>query len=293
MLSLNEIHLGDCLELMNDIETHSIDMILCDLPYGTTQNKWDSIIPLNEYYVNKSGKQLNYQEFMVEAFKKSFTFEIADKLWNTHKRPGLWAHYERVLKPNGAIVLTAAQPFTATLIGSNPKWFKYDWIWQKPKGTGHLNAKKQPMRNKEDIVVFYDKQCTYNPQMTEGAPYKDKAGKDHAKSTSMTDSYGKYTNFRNENTGFRYPQQIISFGVVERGTIHPTQKPVPLFEYLIKTYTNEGDVVLDNCAGSGTTGEACLNTGRNYILIEQDEKYYGVAKDRLDKLKAVTGGEPV
>jgi len=161
---------ADCLEAMKTIDDGSIDMILCDLPYGTTQNKWDTIIPLDK----------------------------------------LWEQYNRVLKTNGACVLFGAQPFTSILICSNIKNFKYDWIWKKPKGTGHLNAKKQPMRDKEDILVFYREQCTYNPQMTKGEPYKDKAGKDHSSMTSMTGSYGKYTNYREENLGFRYPKQVLS-----------------------------------------------------------------------------------
>ena len=241
-MKINEIYKGDCLELMpKHVEDKSIDMIFCDLPYGTTQNKWDSVIPLDE----------------------------------------LWSEYERVIKDNGAIVLFAAQPFTSALVMSNPKLFKYDWIWQKPKGTGHLNAKKQPMRDKEDILVFYKKQCTYNPQMTQGTPYKDKAGKDHTKSTSMTGSYGNYTNYREVNKGVRYPKQVQQFGVVERGTLHPTQKPLSLIEYMIKTYTNEGNLILDNTCGSGTTGLGAKNLNRNYIMMEQDPKYYEIACKRV------------
>ena len=239
---MNKVYLGDCLELMpKHIEDKSIDMIFCDLPYGTTQNKWDSVIPLDK----------------------------------------LWKEYKRVIKDNGAIVLFASQPFTSALIMSNPKMFKYDWVWQKPKGTGHLNAKKQPMRDKEDVLVFYKKQCTYNPQMTEGIPYKDKAGKDHTKSTSMTGSYGNYTNYREVNKGVRYPKQVQKFGVVERGTLHPTQKPLALIEYMIRTYTNEGDLILDNTCGSGTTGLGAKNLNRNFIMIEQDPKYYEIACKRV------------
>ena len=216
-------------------------MVLCDPPYGTTACKWDSIIDL----------------------------------------PLMWEQLKRVIKPNGAIVMTASQPFTSVLVSSNLKMFKYDWVWQKPKGTGHLNAKKQPMRDKEDIVVFYAKQCTYNPQKTKGDPYKDKAGKDHASSTSMTDSYGAYTNKREDNNGFRYPKQVQQFPVVERGTLHPTQKPAALMEYLIKTYTNEGETVLDFACGSGTTGIACKNLGREFIGIELDETYFNIAKHRI------------
>lgn len=233
---------GDCLKVMPSIASGSVDMILCDLPYGTTQNKWDSVLPLDQ----------------------------------------LWVEYWRVLKPNGAIVLTAAQPFTSILITSSLREFKYDWTWRKPKGTGHLNAKKMPMRDKEDIAVFYRSQPTYNPQFGTGTPYKDKAGKDHAATTSMTGSYGAYTNKREDSDGRRYPKQVLEFGVVERGTVHPTQKPVPLMEYLIRTYTNQGETVLDNTMGSGSTGVACVRTGRNFIGIEQDEKYFAIAKERIE-----------
>lgn len=227
---------------MKEIPDGSIDMICADLPYGTTQNKWDSIIPLGP----------------------------------------LWEQYKRLIKPNGAIVLNAAQPFTSVLVCSNLPWFKYDWIWRKPKGTGHLNAKKQPMRDKEDILVFCQGQTVYNPQMTSGTPYKDKAGKDHDSKSSMTGSYGDYTNYREVNTGFRYPKQVLEFGVVERGTLHPTQKPVALIEYLIKTYTNEGDIVLDNVMGSGTTGKAAKNLGRNFVGIEKEPTYFEIAKNRIN-----------
>ena len=236
---------GDCLELMKDIPDGSVDMILADLPYGTTACKWDTIIPFEP----------------------------------------LWEQYERIIKDNGAIVLTAAQPFTSALVMSNPKLFKYDWTWRKPRGTGHLNAKKQPLRDKEDILVFYKKQPTYNPQMSEGEPYTAmKGGKNTRVSNKGDTTYGKFMNgaeFRNDNSGFRYPKQVIEFGVVERGTLHPTQKPVALFEYLIKTYTNEGETVLDNCMGSGTTGVACKNLNRNFIGIELDEGYFKIAKERI------------
>ena len=233
---------GDCLERMKEIPDGSADMILADVPYGTTACAWDSIIPLEP----------------------------------------MWEQLKRVIKPNGAIVMTAAQPFTSVLVSSNLNMFKYDWVWRKPKGTGHLNAKKQPMRDKEDIVVFYGKQPTYNPQFTVGSPYKNKAGKDHSKSTSMTDNYGTYTNFRNDNDGKRYPKQVLEFGVVERGTVHPTQKPVALMEYLIKTYTNEGETVLDFTMGSGTTGVACVNLNHKFIGIEKDTSYYKIAVDRIN-----------
>jgi site-specific DNA-methyltransferase (adenine-specific) len=235
---------GDCLELMKDMPNETIDMVLCDLPYGTTQCKWDTVIPFDK----------------------------------------LWEQYERIIKPNGVIVLTASQPFTSALVMSNIKMFKYDWVWRKPKGVGHLNAKKQPMRDKEDILVFYKKQPTYNPQWSWGEPYSNlKSGKNATPSTSeITGKYMNGAEFRNGSDGRRYPKQVLEFGVVERGTLHPTQKPVALFEYLIKTYTNEGDLVLDNCAGSGTTGVACINTNRRYILMEKDEKYFEIINKRIN-----------
>jgi site-specific DNA-methyltransferase (adenine-specific) len=214
-------------------------MVLTDPPYGTTQNKWDSVIDLDL----------------------------------------MWKELKRVTKLNGAIVFTACNPFSASLIMSNPKMFKYDWVWQKPKGTGHLNAKKQPMRDKEDVLVFYRKQSTYNPQMVEGVPYDGNA---RTGSKQQTSSYGKYEQKRENNSGYRYPKQIQKFGVVERGTVHPTQKPVELMEYLIKTYTNEGEAVLDFTMGSGTTGVACKNTNRNFIGIELDDGYFEIAKERIE-----------
>lgn len=242
-----ELWCGDCLELMKDIPDKSVDMILCDLPYGTTACKWDSIIPFEP----------------------------------------LWEQYNRIIKDNGAIVLFGAEPFSSKLRLSNLKIYKYDWIWKKPRGTGHLNAKKQPMRDAENISVFYKKQCTYNPQYEKGEPYSAlKGGKISKVSESGVTTYGKFMNgaeFRNDNNGFRYPKQVIEFGVVERGTVHPTQKPVALLEYLIKTYTNENETVLDNCMGSGSTGVACVNTDRKFIGIELDNTYFEIAKERINK----------
>jgi site-specific DNA-methyltransferase (adenine-specific) len=232
---------GDCLERMKEIPDGSVDMVLTDLPFGTTQNKWDSVIPMEE----------------------------------------LWSEWNRVCKKNAAVVLFGMQPFSSVVVASNLKCFKYDWVWRKPKGTGHLNAKKQPMRDKEDILVFYREQCTYNPQMTKGEPYKNKAGKDHSAKSSMTDSYGDYTNFRYDNDGLRYPKQVIEFGVVERNTVHPTQKPVGLLEYLIKTYTDENQTVLDCTMGSGSTGVAARNTNRKFIGIELDSDYFRIALERI------------
>ena len=225
---------GDCLDVMKDIPDKSIDMILCDLPYGTTKNKWDSVIDLNE----------------------------------------LWTGYERIIKDNGAIVLFSQMPFTAELTHSNLKLFKYEWIWEKDNGTGFLNAKKMPLKIHENILVFYKKLPTYNPQMRTGfKPYKCKQGR-------HSTNYGLYEQGHiTESNGERYPIDIIEF---KKDTgLHPTQKPVALLEYLIKTYTNENDLVLDNCMGSGSTGVACVNTNRNFIGIELSEEYYNIAKERI------------
>ena len=231
-----DLRKGDCLELMRDIPDKSIDAIIADLPYGTTQCKWDTIIP----------------------------FEL------------LWEQYERIIKDNGAIVLFGSQPFTSALVMSNPKWFKYDWVWNKRKATGHQLVKKQPLRLKEDVLVFYNNQPTYNPQMTEGKPYKSKPRKNN-----IDGVYGTVGEYRNDNEGVRYPKNIIEFSFVHK-PVHPTQKPVELLEYLIKTYTNENEIVLDNTMGSGTTGVACVNTNRNFIGIEMDDKYFEIAEKRIN-----------
>ena len=185
-------------------------------------------------------------------------------------------------------MLFGNEPFSSHLRLSNLKNYKYDWIWKKPRGTGHLNVKRQPLRDVENISVFYKKQCLYNPQLSEGEPYSAlKGGKNSRVSYAGDTTYGKFMNgaeYRNDNDGFRYPKQVISFGVVERGTLHPTQKPVDLLEYLIKTYTQDGEVILDNCMGSGSTGVAALNLHRKFIGIELDENYFNIAKDRIEKV---------
>lgn len=227
---------GDCLELMKEIPDESIDLVLTDPPYGTTACKWDSIIPLEP----------------------------------------MWEQLHRVTKDNGAIVLFGSEPFSSALRMSNIKNYKYDWIWKKPRGTGHLNAKRMPMNDFEVISVFYRKQCNYFPQYGFGEPYKAKSGR------SQFQGYGRDLRTGNDSDGRRYPKRILEFGTVERGTSHPTQKPVDLLEYLVKTYTNEGETVLDFTAGSGSTGVACVNTGRKFIGIELDDNYFDIARDRIN-----------
>src|SRR5690554_5707166 len=236
-----ELYKGDCLELMRDLPDASVDMILCDLPYGTTACKWDSVIPFEP----------------------------------------LWEQYKRVAKKNAAIVLTAAQPFTTTLIASNIKMFKYCWVWEKSRKTGFLNAKKQPLRQTEDVCVFYEKQPKYNPQFTTGhEPTRSGSGAVKGDGVYRDGLFSEGSKGKTD----RYPTNIIRERSCHNGygRLHPTQKPVALMEYLIRTYTNEGDTVLDNCMGSGTTGVACANTGRNFIGIEMDACYFDIAKKRIE-----------
>lgn len=211
-------------------------MILCDLPYGTTKNTWDSIIPLDK----------------------------------------LWQQYKRVVKNNGAIALFAQTPFDKVLGASNLDMLKYEWIWVKDNGTGFLNAKKMPLKIHENILVFYSSPPKYNPQMRTGfKPYSQKSGK-------ASSNYGSQIQVVTTNNGERYPIDVVKFSR-DKGKFHPTQKQVELLEYLIKTYSDENEVILDNCMGSGSTGVACINTNRNFIGIELDEKYFNIAKNRIDE----------
>ena len=239
-MELNKIYNQDCLVGMESIQDKSIDMVLCDLPYGTTKNQWDSIINLDK----------------------------------------LWEQYNRIIKDNGAIVLTAQTPFDKVLGVSNLKMLKYEWIWEKTSATGHLNAKKMPMKAHENILVFYKKLPTYNPQKTTGHERKVSTAK-HKRNSKNSSNYGESSATTYDSTE-RYPRSVQIFSTdKQKSSFHPTQKPVALFEYLIKTYTNEGETVLDNCAGSGTTAVACINTNRNYIGFELDIGYYNLANERI------------
>ena len=227
---------GDCLEVMKSIPDGSVDMILCDLPYGTTACKWDTIIPFD----------------------------------------ALWHEYERVIKDRGALVFTASQPFTSALVMSNPRLFRYEWIWEKDKPSNFATAKIQPMKYHESVLVFYKSKPKYNPIKTLGKPNKSvgkgirKGDDEHKKGEKV---------FYKNNDGMKYPRSVLKMN--REVGLHPTQKPVALMEYFIKTYTDEGDVVMDNCMGSGTTGVACMNTGRRFIGIEKDDGYFEVAKKRI------------
>ena len=239
------------MELMQHIPDKSVDMILCDLPYGTTACEWDKVLPLDE----------------------------------------LWKQYKRILKEEGVVVLTASQPFTTDLINSNREWFKYCWIWKKTKPTGFSHSKNMPLKDYEDIVVFspasighinlIKNRMKYNPQGVYNLKRNIKRNKKGFEGTMERES--QVNEYVGELSGF--PKMIIEFNNVLNGTVHPTQKPLDLFEYLIKTYTNEGELVLDNCIGSGTTAIACINTNRNFIGIEKEEEYVKIANDRITELQ--------
>lgn len=257
MLKINEIYLGDCLTAMKEIDNNSIDMINCDLPYGTTACKWDIIIPFDK----------------------------------------LWEQYKRIIKDNGVICLTASQPFTTDLINSNREWFKYEWIWNKNQASGFMNANKMPLKAHENILIFYKNLPIYNKQPTKSIIKDRKLNtnngirrdikiKDNVYNISLENKQrvlGKKI-FLSSNVN---PRSVLFFKVQShsKGYYHPTQKPVALYEYLIKTYTNEDYIVLDNCIGSGTTVIACLNTGRNYIGIELNEEYFNIANKRIEEHK--------
>lgn len=243
MLEHNVLYNGDCLEVMKEIEDKSISLILCDLPYGVTaRNKWDTIIPFDK----------------------------------------LWEQYERIIKDNGAIVLTSQQPFTTSLIMSNPKLFRYTLVWHKTTPTGFLNANKMPLRSHEDIVVFYKKLPTYNPQKTKG--HKRKVSKaEHKTNSKMSTNYGEYEYTTYDSTE-RYPTSVLTFSTdKQKSAIHPTQKPLGLWEWIISSYSNKNDLVLDNCSGSCTTAVACDNLERRWICIEKEDNYCVAGKNRIDK----------
>lgn len=240
-----DLRQGDCLELMKDIPYKSIDMILCDLPYGVTNNKKDIALPFNK----------------------------------------LWEQYERVIKDDGAIVLFAQGTFYIDLVNSNRNLFRYDLVWDKVLTSGFLNAKRMPLRQHEQIAVFYKKLPTYNPQKVKGSKNHSK-GK--VKEIDVNNNYGNHSFVDNRELlgDMKNPTSIVTFSKPHPSIcVHPTQKSVELMEWLIKTYTNENDLVLDNCMGSGTCGVACVNTNRNFIGIELDEKYFGIAKSRINNAK--------
>ena len=242
--NMNNVLKGDCLDLMKDIPDGSIDMILCDLPYGTTKCKWDSIIDLDL----------------------------------------LWKQYCRIIKDNGAILLFAQTPFDKTLGSSNLPMLKYEWIWEKTTATGHLNAKKMPMKAHENILVFYKNLPTYNAQKSYGnKPTNSYTKRVKQNGTADGEIYGKTIEVSGGGDTERYPRSVLKFkSDKQKEALHPTQKPLDLCKYLIKTYTNENELVLDSTAGSGTTAVACLASNRNFIVMEKEEKYIEIINNRIN-----------
>ena len=243
---------------------------------GTTACKWDVVIPFNKYV--QIGKKVIYeQEYVFDKMKSGVSYKEALEDFLSISKDGLWDNYKRIIKDNGAVVLTGNEPFSSHLRLSNLKNYKYDWKWDKVRGSNFATVKIRPFNSFEDVMVFYKKQPTYNPQMWEGEPYEQKQGYvGEAKQTGL-----KREVVVTKSDGRRYPLSIIRFS--KESGLHPTQKPVALLEYLIKTYTVEGETVLDNCMGSGSTGVACINTKRNFIGIEKDDKYFEIAKKRIEE----------
>ena len=279
-----KLYNGDCLEIMKEIPSKSIDMILCDLPYQVTKNKWDIIIPMNDYVIIDD-EVLEKDKFYLQQFMKGLTKKEIDKIWKENKQEGLWSHYNRVVKDNGAILLFGQDIFSAQLINSNLKMYKYKWFWKKDRPSGFLNAKKMPLKDVEEILVFYKKCPIYNPQFWEGIPLHG-MGTKYKEGNLGNNNYGKFASHTNpsanrEGDTKKYPRQVLEFKR-PHPPIFPTQKPVDLCEYLIKTYTNEGDLVLDNCMGSGSTGVACKNLNRRFIGIELNSETFNLAKDRIE-----------
>ena len=232
---------GDCLDILPTLPAQSVDAIIADPPYGTTACKWDSVIPLD----------------------------------------AMWRELKRVIKPRGAVVLFAAQPFTSALVMSNAGWFRYELIWNKPRPMGFLDANRKPLRVHENLVVFAEGNTTYNPQMVDGAPYR----KVNGSADRAIHLHGGIGAFVHENSGTRFPRSVLEFSNSNAGSLHPTQKPVELLRYLVRTYTNPGETVLDFCYGSGTTGVAALMEGRHFIGVELDAGYFDIARKRIESVQ--------
>ena len=281
-LEINKIYNMDCLEGMKLIPDKSIDCIICDLPYGTISQSWDEIIPLNDF-VKIKNKTYNENDYMLYAFKNNIPYKEAILFFKNNKQLGLWSHYNRIIKDNGAIVLFCTQPFTTILLNSNKKNYKHCWVWDKKNGANFMNCKFQPYKVNEDILVFSSngKKVNYYPQMVKGKMRK-KGGYQKEVSNSL---YGENRQLAKEpeENDLYYPKSIIEMSNAnKKNKIHPTEKPVELVEYLIKTYSQEGQLILDNCMGSGSTAIAAINTNRNYIGFELEKKYYDLAVERIN-----------
>lgn len=284
-----ELYQGNCLEIMKNIPDKSIDMILCDLPYSITQNHWDCLIPLNDY-VEIAGKNIEKDDFYLIQALNGLTKKEIDILWRIEKKDGLWTYYNRIIKDNGAIVLFAQDMFSAQLMNSNPKMYRYKLYWEKDRPSGFLNAKRMPLKDVEEVLIFYKKLPTYNPQFWEGKPLHGMGNK-FKEGNLANNNYGKFPSHLNPSANRagdtkKYPRQVLRFSR-PHPPIHPTQKPVDLCSWLIRTYTNNNAVILDNTMGSGTTGLATLKVGegRKFIGIELQEDYFNMAKERIENIE--------
>ena len=266
---------GDCLEVMPTLESGSVDAIICDLPYGTTNCSWDSVIPFHEHIIF-NGKTYTKDEFYLHMARHEYSREEADAIWISGKRDGLWENYKRLIKPRGAIVLFGSQPFTSALVMSNIEWFRDALVWDKVAPTGYLDANRKHLKSHEDILIFSDGQTTYNPQKTQGQPCT------HNGRSSNFNGYSAADTTKTVCDGLRYPKSIVteSSSTAAYKRYHPTQKPVDLLAYLIRTYTNGGETILDNTMGSGSTIVAAIQEGRNAIGIERDAEYFAIAQQR-------------
>lgn len=282
-----ELFKGNCLQVINDLVSDGIkvDSVIADIPYGTISCQWDSIIPFNDY-IEIDGKKMYEEEYLLYCYKnENKSYEYCRSIFNENKKSGLWTYYNRIIKDHGAILLFAQTPFNETLGNSNKNMLRYEWIWEKTQATGHLNAKKMPMKAHKNVLVFYKKLPTYNPQKTTGH--------------SPIHSYTKYVDTQNNTEIYghmdkeisgggetdRYQRSVITFASDKQTSyLHSTQKPLALCEYMIKTYTNEGELVLDSCMGSNTTGLACKNLNRKYIGIEKEKDIYEIAKQRIGEM---------
>lgn len=279
MSSYMLIH-GDCMDSFGLIHDHSVNLVLADPPYGITQNTWDVVLPFDDF-IEYDGKNLNYEKYLLHCFKKNIPYKDANEEWNKRKQQGIWSQLDRILADRGVVILFSAGIYTKTLMESTTIPWRYNLIWQKTTPVGFLNANRMPLRAHEDILVFYKKLPTYNPQKTTGHPRKVSTV-EHKRNSKMTEDYGKYTAKGYDSTE-RFPTSVLTFATdKQKYAAHGTQKPVALCEWLIKSYTNEDDTVLDFCMGSGSTGVAANNTKRDFIGIEKDADFFDIAKKRIE-----------
>lgn len=294
LLAANVFHNVDSLSIdgMEKIKSKSITVILTDLPFGTTQNKWDSIIPLNDYVeieIQKNKKvkieKFTKDDYLLYCYKNNFNLKAAEEYWQIKHKKGLWHHYNRILKDDGVALLFAQKPYDTTLHNSNIENFRYEWIWEKTQATGHLNGKKMPMKAHESILVFYKKLPYYNPQKTQGhKPMNSGVRRSSLKNYNYNEINKIDLPFGGDED--RFPRSIVKISSDKQFSyIHPTQKPVEIYEYFLRTYSKAGDIILDNCSGSGTLAVACENVeDRDFICIEKD-KEHGYFEDSVDRLK--------